>query len=435
MSWEWELILVFGAFVGLMLGGMWVPYSIAVTALLYLFAVQGVAGFRAVGLVSWGSTNGFTLTAIPMFILMAEFLLQSGLSLRVYRGLSQLVRKLPGGLLQTNVAGCAVFAAISGSSVATAAAIGTVALPLLDQRGYDRKLSAGTLAAGGTLGILIPPSIAMIIYGTFTDTSIAKLFMAGIVPGLVLTGLYMTYVAIYALLKPSVAPHQKDWDEPINWGVVAADLLPFGLLIGAVMGSMFLGIATPTEAAGVGSLAAIVISRIWGNLDLAIARRALRNTVRITGGIMFIVVAAFLFSYAVGMAGLAHNLAKWLTTLGLSRFEFLLVVFIGYIIMGCLVDSIGMMVITIPLLFPILSNYGIDMVWFGIVLVLLIELGQITPPMGINLFVIQSIWPGGTLEEVLAGAVPFFFIIVLMIGILWLWPELAVWLPQNMSAR
>jgi len=435
MSWEWELILVFGAFVGLMLGGMWVPYSIAVTALLYLFAVQGMAGFRAVGLVGWGSTNGFTLTAIPMFILMAEFLLQSGLSHRVYRGLSQLVRKLPGGLLQTNVAGCAVFAAISGSSVATAAAIGTVALPLLDQRGYDRRLSAGTLAAGGTLGILIPPSIAMIIYGTFTDTSIAKLFMAGIVPGLVLTGLFMTYVAIYAIVKPSVAPHQKDWDSPIDWRLLAADLLPFAILIGAVMGSMFFGLATPTEAAGGGSLAAIVISRIWGKLDVATFRNALRNTVRITGGIMFIVVAAFLFSYAVGMAGLAHNLAKWLAGLGLSKFEFLLVVFVGYIIMGCLVDSIGMMVITIPLLFPILSNYGIDMVWFGIVLVLLIELGQITPPMGINLFVIQSIWPGGTLEEVLAGAVPFFFIVILMIGILWIWPDIAVWLPARMSAR
>ena len=435
MSWQVDLILVFGAFIGLMMGGMWVPYSIAVTALVYLFAVQGLPGLRAIGLVGWGSTNGFTLTAIPMFILMAEILLKSGLSHRVYRGLSQLVRRLPGGLLQTNIAGCAMFAAISGSSVATAAAIGTVALPLLHERGYDRKLSAGTLAAGGTLGILIPPSIAMIIYGTFTDTSIAKLFMAGIVPGLVLTGFFMLYVAAAALIKPSIAPHQKDWDEPIVWSLVAADLLPFVVLMSMVLGSLYFGFATPTEAAGVGCLVATIISVVWGGLTFSAFRVALQSTVRITGGIMFIVLAAFLFSYAVGMAGLANDLTKWLTGLGLSKFEFMLAVIIGYVIMGCLVDSIGMMVITIPLLYPILLNFGFDMVWFGVLLVVLIELGQITPPMGINLFVIQSISVGGTLEDVLAGVVPFVIIMIGMILLLWAVPDLALWMPNNMTLR
>jgi C4-dicarboxylate transporter DctM subunit len=435
VSWQLDLLLVFGAFIFLMAGGMWVPFSIAVTALGYLIAVQGWVGLKALGLVSWGSTNGFTLTAIPMFILMAEILLQSGLSDRVYRGLSVLVRRLPGGLLQTNIAGCAMFAAISGSSVATAASIGTVALPLLEERGYDRKLSAGTLAAGGTLGILIPPSIAMIIYGTFTDTSVAKLFMAGVIPGLILTGLFMLYVGVCALLRPSLAPRQADADEPIVWLQLAGDLLPFVLLMTSVMGSLYFGFATPTEAAAVGSLAAIVIAAIWGGLKFSGFRRALQNTVRITGSIMFIVLAAFLFSYAVGIAGLANELVKALTDLGLSRFEFLLAVVICYIIMGCLVDSIGMMVITVPLLFPLLGAYGIDTVWFGVVLVLLIELGQITPPMGINLFVIQSIRQRGSLEEVLAGAAPFVLIVVLMVGILCVWPELALWLPQNMKLR
>ncbi|MBM3490223.1 MAG: TRAP transporter large permease [Alphaproteobacteria bacterium] len=435
MTWELDLILVFGAFIGLMMGGMWVPYSIAVTALAYLFAVQGLPGLRAIGLVGWGSTNGFTLTAIPMFILMAEILLKSGLSQRVYRGLSQLVRRLPGGLLQTNVAGCAMFAAISGSSVATAAAVGTTALPLLHKRGYDRKLAAGTLAAGGTLGILIPPSIAMIIYGTFTDTSIAKLFMAGIVPGLLLTAFFMLYVAAAALIKPSVAPRQKDWDKPTHWPTLTADLLPFAALMFSVLGSLYFGFATPTEAAGVGSLMALIISRVWGGLTFADFRVALKSTVRITGGIMFIVLAAFLFSYAVGMAGLANNLTKWLTGLGLGKFEFMLAVIIGYIIMGCLVDSIGMMVITIPLLYPILLAYGFDMVWFGVLLVVLIELGQITPPLGINLFVIQSISVSGTLEDVLAGSLPFVVIIIGMILLLWAVPELATWLPANMTLR
>ena len=435
MSWQLDLLLVFGAFIGLMVGGMWVPYSIAVTAAGYLIVVQGVVGLKALGLVAWGSINGFTLTAIPMFILMAEILLQSGLSDRVYRGLSVLVRRLPGGLLQTNIAGCAMFAAISGSSVATAASIGTVALPLLDERGYDRRLSAGTLAAGGTLGILIPPSIAMIIYGTFTDTSVAKLFMAGILPGLLLAGLFMLYVGVVAMIRPQVAPRQADAHDPIVWSRLAGDLLPFVLLMTSVMGSLYFGFATPTEAAAVGSLAAIVIATLWGGLKIAGFRRALQNTVRITGSIMFIVLAAFLFSYAVGIAGLANDLVRALTDLGLTRFQFILAVVVCYVIMGCLVDSIGMMVITVPLLFPILGTYGIDTIWFGVILVLLIELGQITPPMGINLFVIQSIRPSGALEDVLVGATPFVLIIMLMVAILWAWPELALWLPQNMKLR
>ena len=432
MNWGLELALVFGAFIALMTGGMWVPFSIAVTALIYLFAAQGFNGFRALGMVSWGSTNSFTLTAIPMFILMAEFLLRSGLSTRVYRGMSQLVRKLPGGLLQTNIAGCGVFAAISGSSVATAASIGTVALPLLEERGYDRRLAVGTIAAGGTLGILIPPSIALIIYGTFTDASIAKLFVAGVIPGLLLIGLFMLYVGIVSLLRPHVAPRQADWDEPVDWRLVASDLLPFTVLIVTVIGSLFMGFATPTEAAAVGCVAAMFIARIWGTLDLTIFRQALQNTVRITGSIMFIVLAAFLFSYAIGMAGLPHQLAGWLSGLDMSRTAFLVMLVIGYIIMGCLVDSIGMMVITIPLLLPLLGVYGVDTIWFGIILVLLIEVGQVTPPMGINLFVIQSIRKEGSLEDVMIGAAPFVLLMLLAIVILWAWPELVLWLPDAM---
>jgi len=435
MSWQVDLTLVLASFVLLMVGGMWVPFAIAVTALGYLFVAQGWPGLKAIGLVSWGSTNSFTLTAIPMFVLMAELLLKSGLSQRVYRGLSVLVRPLPGGLLQTNIAGCAMFAAISGSSVATAAAIGTVALPLLHQRGYDARLATGSLAAGGTLGILIPPSIAMIIYGTFTDTSIAKLFMAGIVPGLLLAALFMVYIAGFAILRPEVAPRRPEDDEPIRWLEVAADLLPFALLMLTVLGSLYLGWATPTEAAAVGSAGAIVISAIWADLDIRIFREALRSTARITGSIMFIVLAAFLFSYAIGMAGLANNLVAALVDFGLGPFGFMLAVIIGYVIMGCLVDSIGMMVITIPLLYPLLVNYGFDTVWFGVLLVLLIEMGQVTPPMGINLFVIQSIRPEGKLDDVLVGSLPFTMIIVLMIGLLCLWPDMALWMPNNMTVR
>jgi C4-dicarboxylate transporter DctM subunit len=429
-----DLILVGGVFLALLLSGLWIPFAVAVTAILYLYVYGGYESFRALGLISWGSMDSFTLTAIPLFIFMAELMLQSGLSHRVYRGLSRVVRRLPGGLLQTNIAGCAVFAAISGSSVATAAAIGTVALPQLEERHYDRRISAGTLAAGGTLGILIPPSIAMIIYGTFTETSIAKLFMAGVAPGLILTSLFMFYVGARAALQPSVAPQEGPDLKQAKWLGTAADLLPFAVLIALVMGSLYFGFVTPTEAAAVGCCLSLLVCLIWGDMDISLFRKALQNTIRVSGAILFIVYSAYLFSYAAGMAGLADSLTNTLVGLKLGKLQFLLAVFALYTILGCLVDSIGMMVITVPLLYPVLLGYGIDPLWFGVALVLLIELGQITPPLGLNLFVIQGI-SSGRLSDVIVGTVPFYVLIFIMLGLIVAFPELALWLPSHMSVR
>lgn len=427
-----EVGIVAVLFIGLLIGGMWIPFAVSVTATFYLYLVGGWPSFRAFGLISWGSMNNFTLTAIPLFIFMADLMLESGLSTRVYRGLSRLVVRLPGGLLQTNVAGCAIFSAISGSSVATAAAIGTVALPQLQERGYNRRLATGTLAAGGTLGILIPPSIALIVYGTFSETSITKLFMAGLLPGLVLTGLFMAYVAIRALIDPAVAPREDAAVEPISWGQAASDLLPFGLLIFVVMGSLYTGIATPTEAAAVGVVFSTAISLIWGDLNWATFNRALDKTVRVTGAILFIVYSAFLFSYAVSISGLPDILTQQLVDMDLSYVGFLIALIILFTLMGCLVDSLGMMVITVPLLLPLLAVYGIDPLWFGVALVLLIELGQISPPLGLNLFVIHNI-SKGKLGDVIMGSVPFFFLIYLCLALLVLFPELALWLPSTMT--
>lgn len=429
-----EMLLVGGAVLALLLSGIWIPLAIGLVAVIYLYSFGGVTSFKALGLVSWGSMNSFTLTAIPLFIFMAELMLQSDLSHRVYRGLSRIVRHLPGGLLQTNIAGCAVFASISGSSVATTAAVGTVALPELKQQRYDRQMSAGTLAAGGTLGILIPPSIAMIIYGSFTETSIAKLFMAGLVPGLLMTALFMIYVAARSVMQRRVAPRDnaKAVASP-HWQTVN-DLLPFTLLIFFVMGGLYLGFATPTEAAAVGCCLAMMICVLWGNLDLKRFRVALQNTVRVSGAILFIVYAAFLFSYAVGMAGLADALTNALVGLDLTKLQFLLAIFILYTILGCVVESIGMMVITVPLLYPVLLGYGIDPLWFGVALVILIELGQITPPLGLNLFVIQSI-SSEKLVDVVRGTAPFYVLMFVMLGLLVVIPELALWLPSQMSAR
>lgn len=427
-----QMSLVSAIFLVLLIGGMWIPFAIAITAVLYIYIASGLAGFNGLGLVSWGSTYSFVLTAIPLFVLMAEFMLVSGLSHRVYRGLNHLVRFLPGGLLQTNVAGCAMFSAISGSSVATAAAIGSIALPQLEQRNYDERLATGTVIAGGTLGILIPPSIAFIIYGMFTDTSISKLFMAGVIPGLLLVLLFMVYVGIRCLIQPSLAP-KGDYDarEGLPYRQIVADLVPFLSLILLVMGSLYLGFATPTEAAGVGACLAFVVSKIWGTLDWARFRLALSKTVHVSATILFIVYAAYLFSYAVGMVGLTDELAAVLESWSLSTFELLLVIILMYTVLGMLMDSIGMMVITVPVLAPILMTYGIDLIWFGVLLVVLIELGQITPPAGLNLFVVRSI-SRSSLMDIIWGALPFCLLLYVLIALLIAFPELALWIPGNM---
>ncbi|MBZ1351871.1 TRAP transporter large permease subunit [Alcaligenaceae bacterium LF4-65] len=414
-------------FLGLLVSGMWIPFAVGIAALAYLIHAGGVPSLTSLGLVSWGSMNSFTLTAIPLFILMAEILLESGLSQRIFRGLSQVVRFLPGGLLQTNIAGCAVFAAVSGSSVACAASIGTVSVPQLRQRGYDMSLAAGTLAAGGTLGILIPPSIAMIVYGTFAETSIAKLFLAGIVPGLILTGLFMLYIGIRAVLNPTLAPKDNS-GSTTAWLAVVNDVMPFGVMIILLMGSLYSGIVTPTEAAALGCCIAWLVSKIWGDMSFSTLRRAMRKSVIATGSILFVVYAAFLFSYAIGMAGIAKEISEGVTQAGISKEMFLLFVILALTILGCFVDSMGMMVITVPILLPSLHVYNIDPIWFGILIVLLVELGQVTPPMGMNLFVIKNI-SGESLSSVIKGTMPFYGLYLLLMALIYFFPQIVLWLP------
>lgn len=427
-----QMSLVSLIFLVLLMGGMSIPFAIAIAAVLYIYIASGVAGFNGLGLVSWGSTYSFILTAIPLFVLMAEFMLVSGLSQRVYRGLNHLVRFLPGGLLQTNVAGCAMFSAISGSSVATAAAIGSIALPQLEQRRYDEQLATGTIVAGGTLGILIPPSIAFIIYGMFTDTSISKLFMAGVLPGLVLVVLFMAYVGIRCMVSPALAPKGES-DEPGGLPVrqVLADLFPFTSLILLVMGSLYLGFATPTEAAAVGACLAFVVAKIWGTLDWQRFRLALSKTVQVSATILFIVYSAYLFSYAVGMVGLTDELADVLESWELTQLQLLLLIILVYTVLGMLMDSIGMMVITIPVLAPIMMAYGFDLLWFGVLVVILIELGQITPPAGLNLFVVRSI-SRSSLFSIIKGSLPFCALLYVLIALLIMYPDLALWIPGRM---
>jgi tripartite ATP-independent transporter DctM subunit len=426
------IVFIFALFIGLLAAGMSVPFAILLPGILYLWIEGGTGALHGLGLTSWGSMDSYTLTSIPLFVLMADILQGSGLGLRVYSGLSRLVRRVPGGLLQTNIAGCAVFAAVSGSSIATAASIGKVALPQLHARHYDARLATGSLAAGGTLGILIPPSIAMIVYATFTETSVAKLFMAGVVPGLVLTLLFMAYLAVHALIKPAIAPRETEALTRAMLLRSLVDIVPFVLLIGGIMGAIYTGLATPTEAAAAGCIFAIVIARLFGNLPWRVFTASLKRSALAVSNILFITYAAFVFSYAISFAGVGEDITKFIVGLHLNKYEFFLALLVLFTALGALVESLGMIVITVPLLYPLLAQYGIDPVWFGIIVVLFIEMGQITPPIGINLFVIQSI-SRGSLSDVVLGTMPFHLLMFLLLVMLVVWPELALWLPSHTS--
>jgi C4-dicarboxylate transporter DctM subunit len=431
---ELQILIVTAIFLGLLTAGMAVPFAIAVPAVIYLLMQGGFTSLNGLGLMSWGSMNSFALTAVPLFMFMADILSVSGLSNRIYNGLAKLVAPLPGGLLQTNIAGCAIFASVSGSSVATAASIGGVALPQLTGRNYNRALAAGSLAAGGTLGILIPPSFPMIIYGTFTETSVPKLFIAGVVPGLIMTALFMLYIGVHAKLVPGVAPKEQGARNAQEVVRAIADVAPFFVLIAGTLGGLYFGVVTTTEAAVIGCFLSILLGAVFGDLTLKKLIEAMHATVNFTGNILFLIFAAYVFSYAISFAGIGEKVTELIVGMKLSTIEFYLVLFGLFTLLGCLIESLGMIVITVPLLFPILGKYGIDPILFGVILVIYVELGQISPPIGINLFVIQSIWDG-KLKEVVYGTIPFHLIMFVVLMMVILWPELALWLPAKMSGR
>ena len=431
---ELQILIVTILFLGLLTAGMPVPFAIAVPAVVYLLMQGGFDALNGLGLMSWGSMNSFALTAVPLFMFMADILSVSGLSNRIYNGLAKLVAPLPGGLLQTNIAGCAIFASVSGSSIATAASIGGVALPQLTGRNYNRALSAGSLAAGGTLGILIPPSFPMIIYGTFTETSVPRLFIAGVIPGLLMTFLFMLYIGIHAALVPGVAPKEQGAKNAREVLRAIADILPFVVLILGTLGGLYFGVVTTTEAAVIGCFLSLLLGFLFGDLTIKRVIEALHSTVNFTGNILFLIFAAYVFSYAISFAGIGEKLTEFIVGMKLTTLQFYLVLFALFTVLGCLIESLGMIVITVPLLFPILGRYGIDPILFGVILVIYIELGQISPPIGINLFVIQSIWDG-KLSEVVYGTIPFHLIMFVVLAMVIVWPELALWLPQQMSGK
>ncbi|MEP7283026.1 MAG: TRAP transporter large permease, partial [Rubrivivax sp.] len=381
--------------------------------------------------VVWGVHNDNLLTAIPLFVLMGELLLRSGIADRMFGALAAWLGRLPGGLLHTNVGCSALFAATSGSSVATAATIGTVALPSLHKRGYRMDMSLGSIAAGGTLGILIPPSVNMIIYGSLTDTSISKLFIAGIIPGLLLAGAFMGFILLHALITGTAIREDK---VPLATRMrLLKDLVPPGVVFFIVMGSLYSGLATTTESAALGVIASLLFAWKSRKLSWLLLQHCFVQTAKTSGMILLIITAAFILNLAISLTGVAEAMTAWVTSFGLSATQLLLVLVVFYLLLGMFMDVLSMMVATIPITFPIVTAMGVDPVWYGIFIVLMCELGMITPPVGMNLFVVHGIRPDkGGIRDAIVGALPYVGIMILFTILLMYFPGLATWLPSKM---
>jgi C4-dicarboxylate transporter, DctM subunit len=383
----------------------------------------------AMGEIAWGTSNNFLLVAIPFFVLLGEILLRSGMAERMYGALVLWMPWLPGGLMHSNIAACAMFAATSGSSVATAATIGTVALNEVEKHGYSERLFLGTIAAGGTLGILIPPSINMIVYGVLTETSIPKLYLAGFLPGLVLATLFSLTVLIICIVRPQLGgrPTSATWEQRLK---ALPDLLPPLIIFLAVIGSIYAGWATATESAALGVIAALAIAAWNRRLSLRALLHAFEGTMRTTAMIMAILLAAYFLNFVITSIGLTMQVNRFITGLQLSPVELLIAVVIFYLILGMFMETLSMMVATVPIIAPIMIKAGHDPVWFGVLIIILMELAMITPPVGINLYVVQGLRRRGRIDDVIIGASPFVVTMMLMIVVLSLWPQLALWLPR-----
>jgi len=384
---------------------------------------------RMLGELTWSTTTNFILTAIPFYIMFGEILLRSGIAERMYNALVQWLSWLPGGLMHSNIGSCALFGSVSGSSVATAATIGVVAIGEIDKHNYNERLFLGTLAAGGTLGILIPPSINMIIYGVMTDTSVPKLYLAGFIPGFILTLLFSLTVLIACLWKP----HWGGEKIPTSWQArirTLPDLVPPLALLMIVIGAIFFGIATATESAAVGIIGALAITAWRRRLSLTMLRDVCEATVRTTAMVVAILVGAFFLNVVIQTIGLTQQLGKLITAYQLTPVQVLTAVIVLYLVLGTFMEELSMMISTIPITTPLILQAGYDPVWFGILLVLLIQTAMVTPPFGINIFVIHGIRGRGTLADVEKGSAPFVVALLLMIGLICVFPDIAMWLPR-----
>lgn len=417
-----------GVLFGLITASVPIAAVIGILALVLGLIYSPMPLHLAAGDIFWSNSIDFVLIAVPLFILMGEILLRAGIAERMYAALTHWMSWLPGGLMHSNIGACTMFAATSGSSIATAATVGTVALPQIARGGYNAPLFMGTLAAGGTLGILIPPSINMIVYALLTDTSVPKLYLAGFVPGLLLALLFMATIAGACLLRP-------DWggsNPRSSWRARLRSLPdlapPLGIFV-VVVGSIYAGVATPTEAASLGVVAALVLAALNRTLTLEMLRLAIEATMRTTAMVMLIVLAAMFLNFVLAVVGLTDLLSAFIEGLGLGPMQTMIVIVLAVMLLGCVMEALSLLLIATPLLAPIVAGLGFDLVWFGILMMLLLETALITPPIGVNLYVIQGVRKGGSVNDVIVGALPFLAALLLMIAVLLAMPQLALWLP------
>jgi len=411
--------------------GIWVALSmIGVSAIgMMLFTSRPVGDAMATTI--WGTSSSWTLTALPLFVWMGEILFRTKLSENLFKGLSPWMQRLPGGLIHVNVVGCALFAAISGSSAATVATVGKMSIPELRKRNYPEKILLGSLAGSGTLGLLIPPSIILIIYGVAVQESIAKLFIAGIIPGIMIALIFMSYVIIWSLINKKSMPkiiEKYSFFEKIKR---SKQLLPVIILISAVIGSIYTGIATATEAASLGVVGALVLSYFQKSLTLKTFKSSLLGATKTSCMIAFILAGSTFLSLAMGFTGLPRNLALWIQNMELSPYVLIFVLMIFYIILGMFLDGISAVVLTMAIIEPMIRQAGFDMIWFGIFLVIVVEMAQITPPVGFNLFVLQGM-AKKDMGYIARSAFPLFLLMVLAVILVVVFPEIALWMPEQM---
>ena len=426
------MTLLFATLLLLLGSGVWVAFSLLALGWLGLSQFTSVPTGDVLASNVWGESYSWELTALPMFIWMGEILFRSRLADDMFTGLAPWMQRIPGRLLHTNVIGCGLFAAVSGSSAATCATMGKMTLPELTRRGYDETLIIGTLAGSATLGLLIPPSIILIVYGVATDQSIARLFVAGIFPGLLLVALFAGYLMLWSWRFPDKIP-------PAERGLPLGEklrrscrLVPLLALIVGVIGSIYAGLASPTEAAAVGVVLSLLLARTQGSMDAAVFRDALLGAVRTSTMIAFILAGAAFLNAAMGFTGLPRELAAWIGTLGLSPVMLLAALTLLFILLGCFLDGISVVVLTTSIMLPMVEAAGIDLIWFGIFLVIVVEMSQITPPVGFNLFVLQGM-TGRNILSIAWAAMPFFLLMMLGVVLISLFPGIVTWLPQAMG--
>ena len=424
----------------LLLSGLWIGFSLMGAGVMgmLLFKLNlpptisvwdKIGGLLANSV--WNSTNSWSLTALPLFILMGEILYRTQISTRLLNGLQPWLAGIPGRLLHINVVACSLFAAVSGSSAATTATVGKITLDELSKRGYDRSIAIGSLAGAGTLGFLIPPSLIMIIYGILSDTSIGKLFIAGVVPGLLLASAYAAYIMVRAMIDPSIMPKEEESHTFKEKIAASRELFPVLLLIVVVLGGIYMGITTPTEAAAIGVVGALALAVWFKNLTVENFREAVLSAVKTTSMISFIIVGAAFLSQVVGFVGIARALSLYITGLGLSPYVLIFVIAIMYLFLGMILDGISIVVMTLPIVLPIVVAAGFHPLWFGIFLVFMVELSQITPPVGFSIFVIEGI-SGEKVGDILKATFPFFVIMILMVIAITAFPDIVFYLPNQM---